>query len=55
MKTLKTVLLTAMVLLIAACNKETDPGDFGDIQVPDIAQLEQEVAADATQSPSEVT
>lgn len=55
MKRFKALMLAAVTLLFAACNEETDPGDFGAIRVPDTTQLEQVVAADATQSPAEVT
>lgn len=55
MKTIKALMMAAFAFLIAACNEGTDPGDFGDIQVSDVSQLEQEVEASGTQSPSEVS
>ena len=49
--------LLAALLCLASCGDEDKPqsGDFGEIQVPDISQLEQTADSEASQSPSAVT
>lgn len=49
--------LLATTLLLAACGDDdkTQSGDFGEIQVPDLSQIEQTAGADDPQSPSGVT
>ena len=50
-------LFFASVLLLAACSEDdkSQSGDFGEIQVPDLSQIEQTAGADDTQTPSGVT
>lgn len=49
--------ILAPVLFLAACGDDDKPqsGDFGEIQVPDLSQIEQTAGADDTQTPSGVT
>ena len=49
--------LLAPALLLAACGDDDKPqsGDFGEIQVPDLSQIEQTAGADDPQTPSGVT
>ena len=49
------LLLFVMLFAMACSEKEENPGDFGEIQIPDVGQLDQTIGLEGTEKPASIT